>query len=205
MRQSIYPIFFSGLICIAAGIIYWLKKENTQLSQEKQQLSEIKSNIEKLYLNIIATQWELEGDTIFMETRLLNQNKDTFTLRDLIGISSKPTFILNFNWDACQDCINQEVELIQQELMGLYNVIVLISFNTLNEYLSYAQSNQTPFPVFHRTKPPDVDDTLAHDYGVFGFILTRDGRILFPHVASSSLPELSRRYYKIITEKSSTL
>ncbi len=90
-------------------------------------------------------------------------------LRDLIGISSKPTFILNFNWDACQDCVDQEVELIQQELVGVCNVVVLISFNTLNEYLSYVQSNQIPY------------------------------------IANSSLPELSRKYYKIIAEKSSTL
>src|SRR6218665_3169886 len=99
----------SLVILMAAAALIWLSNENKDLHGQRQSLLKTNSDLEQVYLNVIRMQWSLEGKTVSNETKLVNKNNDTFMLNSLVGLSSKPSFVLNFNWDACQDCIQQEI------------------------------------------------------------------------------------------------
>jgi hypothetical protein len=193
------------VIILGAIAIFWFRNQNTMLSQTNQNLLQSSTNLENAYLRTIEMQWVLEGAHISSETQLIDLNNNSISLSSLVGLSNKPTFVLNFNWDACQDCIKQEMDFIQQTISSAYTVVIIISFDSINEYFAYVKSNPTSLPIYYASKERKILDGLTYDFGVYGFVLTKEGKISLPHLANSSFKELSKRYYDMLANRASRL
>lgn len=193
------------LIVFGAAALFWLKNQNAKLIQTNQNLLRTSTDMENAYLHTIEMQWLLEDAHVSLETKLIDQNNNTISLSSLTGLSNKPTFVLNFSWDACEDCIRQEMNFIQQTIGSAYTIVIIISFDSINEYFAYVQSNRTALPVYYASKEGKILEGFPYDFGVHGFVLNKNGEVSLPHIANSSFQELSERYYKILMEKSSKL
>jgi hypothetical protein len=197
--------FFNTLTIItiisAASVILWQRNITQELNYTIEQLQLNKSSIEKAYLNIYKIQWELEGNQVSENITLINAEKKGISLDSLIAHTDKKIFILGFNWDACQDCVNQEIEYIKHTLNGLYEIVIIISFDSINEYLAYVESNKFELPVYYNNKSVKIITSVSQNLGVHTFLLDNEKRITFPHIANSSFPQLSHIYYQILYEK----
>ncbi|MFZ2906539.1 MAG: hypothetical protein WAZ98_10085 [Cyclobacteriaceae bacterium] len=205
IKNSVLRITPIVVIVLAAMALFWLKKQNNSLSTTNQRLATASTALENGYLNTIEMQWILEGASVSTDTQLIDSKNNAISIKSLAALSNKPTYLLNFNWDACQDCITQEISLIQSTIADAYTIAIIISFDSLNEYFAYVQMNKSPLPIYYLSNSMRYNDALSYDFGVYGFILTRDGKVLLPHVANSSLPELSKRYYELLSQKTSNL
>ena len=160
------------------------------------------SNREKAYLNIIKMQWELQNKKLFTNIILIDKDRNMLSIDSLIENSSLDVFFLIFEWDACQDCINQEIDFIEGRLIGMYNIAVIISFNSFNEFLAYMQSQKTKLPIYYKNRTDKIADYEPNNYGVHSFIINRNNEIILPHLANSSFPDLSLNYYNVLANKS---
>lgn len=200
--SALIPII---VIVLGAIALFWLQNQNAKIIETNGGLTRTNKDMERAYLNTIEMQWILEGAHVSSETQLIDQKNNTISLSSLVGLSNKPTFVLNFNWDACQDCIKQEMDFIQQTIGSAFSIVIIISFDSVNEYFAYVQSNKTSLPIYYASKKREILDGLTYDFGVYGFVLNKEGRISLPHIANSSFPELSSRYYNILVDRASGL
>lgn len=201
-KKNIASTLFTIIVIVLGGVtLFWFKKQNTALTQNNQNLIQSSKNLEDAYIHTIEMQWFLEGAHISPETQLTDKNNNTLSLGSIVGLADRPTYVLNFNWDACEDCVKQEMEFIEKTIGSTHRIAIIISFDSVNEYFAYVKSNSSSLPIYYASKDRKILDGLTHDFGVYGFILTKDGKISLPHIANSSFKELSERYYNMLANR----
>jgi hypothetical protein len=149
------------------------------------------------YRKIIKAQWELENSPINFDADLYDKDKNVLKISDVIDDDNH--FVLYFKWDECQDCISQELYYFKH-IPPLLKISVIISFDNLTSYLSYASSWDYEFPLYYLPDYASLYENFNPSLGVHSFVI-KNRTLTNAHLASASFPELSKLYYEIISNK----
>ncbi|MFQ3215246.1 MAG: hypothetical protein ACI9C9_002792 [Marivirga sp.] len=193
--------FLLVLVCLLSGILVY------SLLQKKELLNKFEKQIQAYELDItsmegyIRNQLRLQDKKLDGNLSIRTMNNQEVTLRNIIEERKDSVVIVAFKWDACRDCLKQEIAFINLNKEIFEHVVFLTSFKNHQAFTAYARRLQIDWPIYNYRWSEDLILQDDNNHGVFAFVTDQSLSIMWPHLASSAYSNLSDQYYKTISGK----
>ena len=187
-----------GLVCVNMMVCYLFFISKRKFAADFESFRIINILLESRLDNIqnkIILEYDLLGTVINPNVLMINADRDTFTLDQLI--TPEPVLFFKFSTLSCQPCVEKEFENISKYFSDAFNEnINIISYNeSIRDYIRVARSNNGKRPVWNLMTNSLGNKLYSLDIPYL-FVVDTSNKIKNIFIPDEHSPELSDAFYK---------
>lgn len=193
-KHNLNHIIIICLLMIIIGMIFYI---NNRSKYSKNQIERI-SNTQK-YTTLLESyeKWRIinDGQNVW-DCIITDLNNNTTTLSNIV---TKAKLIIRFSSMGCDNCIQQEIEIIENLGVNIDdNIIILVSNQNIRALNLFNKIHNCKIKVY---KSDPLNIPFEETNRLYMFILDSSYTVKNFFIPEETLPKLSITYYETIYEK----